>query len=119
MQKGSQQGYNLNWITGMQADICQGTIEPADACAHMDAGGQAAVDGDAARTTSHDSAGPRPQVATGSARTNWPGCWWAVWQSQQQGMVRYNCADSLDRTNAASYFAAVQVCPVTQLRTTC
>lgn len=24
-------------------------------------------------------------------------------------MVRYNCADSLDRTNAASYFGAVQV----------
>lgn len=23
--------------------------------------------------------------------------------------MRYNCADSLDRTNAASYFAAVQV----------
>lgn len=30
------------------------------------------------------------------------------WLSQQQGVVRYNCADSLDRTNAASYFGAVQ-----------
>ena len=27
----------------------------------------------------------------------------------QQGLARYNCADSLDRTNAATYFAAVQV----------
>lgn len=31
------------------------------------------------------------------------------WQSQQHGLERYNCADSLDRTNAASYFGAVQV----------
>lgn len=30
------------------------------------------------------------------------------WLSQQRGVVRYNCADSLDRTNAASYFGAVQ-----------
>ena len=31
------------------------------------------------------------------------------WQSQQHALERYNCADSLDRTNAASYFGAVQV----------
>ena len=31
------------------------------------------------------------------------------WRSRQNGVVRYNCADSLDRTNAASYFGAVQV----------
>eukprot|EP00898_Chlorokybus_atmophyticus_P001755 jgi/Chlat1/2580/Chrsp178S02444 len=28
---------------------------------------------------------------------------------RQHGVVRYNCADSLDRTNAASFFGAVQV----------
>ncbi len=33
------------------------------------------------------------------------------WHSQQHGLERYNCADSLDRTNAASYFGAVQVHP--------
>ena len=27
----------------------------------------------------------------------------------QRGVLRYNCADSLDRTNLASYFAAIQV----------
>jgi len=27
---------------------------------------------------------------------------------QQDGVIRFNCADSLDRTNAASFFAAVQ-----------
>lgn len=31
------------------------------------------------------------------------------WQQRQAGLLRYNCADSLDRTNAASYFIAVQV----------
>ena len=35
--------------------------------------------------------------------------WQARWQRRQQGVLRYNCADSLDRTNAASNFAAVQV----------
>ena len=31
------------------------------------------------------------------------------WRERQAGLLRYNCADSLDRTNAASYFIAVQV----------
>uniref|UniRef100_A0A0D9V0Q8 Phosphoinositide phosphatase SAC9 n=1 Tax=Leersia perrieri TaxID=77586 RepID=A0A0D9V0Q8_9ORYZ len=30
-------------------------------------------------------------------------------ESTQNGVVRFNCADSLDRTNAASYFGALQV----------
>jgi hypothetical protein len=32
-----------------------------------------------------------------------------VTTTYQRGVLRYNCADSLDRTNLASYFAAVQV----------
>ena len=32
-----------------------------------------------------------------------------VTSTYQRGVLRYNCADSLDRTNLASYFAAVQV----------
>ncbi|KAK9827235.1 hypothetical protein WJX81_000601 [Elliptochloris bilobata] len=43
------------------------------------------------------------------AETPWPGGWRARWEAQQRGCVRFNCADSLDRTNAASYFCAVQV----------
>lgn len=47
---------------------------------------------------------------TGSAGvTPYDARWQARWVRQQQGVLRYNCADSLDRTNAASYFAAVQV----------
>ncbi|XP_015578272.1 probable phosphoinositide phosphatase SAC9 isoform X2 [Ricinus communis] len=30
-------------------------------------------------------------------------------RSHQNGVIRFNCADSLDRTNAASYFGALQV----------
>ena len=35
--------------------------------------------------------------------------WQARWFRQQRGIMRYNCADSLDRTNVASFFGAVQV----------
>lgn len=31
--------------------------------------------------------------------------------ARQEGVIRFNCADSLDRTNAASFFGAVQVLP--------
>lgn len=41
--------------------------------------------------------------------TPYDNSWQANLQHSQQGVLRYNCADSLDRTNAASYFAAVQV----------
>ncbi|GFR51195.1 hypothetical protein Agub_g13542 [Astrephomene gubernaculifera] len=35
--------------------------------------------------------------------------WQAHWLRQQRGVTRYNCADSLDRTNVGSFFGAVQV----------
>ncbi|KXZ46422.1 hypothetical protein GPECTOR_43g858 [Gonium pectorale] len=35
--------------------------------------------------------------------------WRAHWMKQQRGVTRYNCADSLDRTNVGSFFGAVQV----------
>ncbi|KAL3148494.1 hypothetical protein ABBQ38_013936 [Trebouxia sp. C0009 RCD-2024] len=54
-----------------------------------------------------------PATATAHASqrccTKWDDRWHMRWQSQQHGLERYNCADSLDRTNAASYFGAVQV----------
>jgi len=45
----------------------------------------------------------------GGPRTDWCGKHTMCWQSQQQGLARYNCADSLDRTNIASFFICVQV----------
>lgn len=35
--------------------------------------------------------------------------WRVFWMRQQRGVTRYNCADSLDRTNVGSFFGAVQV----------
>lgn len=35
--------------------------------------------------------------------------WQARWFRQQRGLARYNCADSLDRTNVGSFFGAIQV----------
>ena len=40
--------------------------------------------------------------------TAWPGGWQMRWKREQRGVFRFNCADSLDRTNVASYFAATQ-----------
>jgi hypothetical protein len=40
--------------------------------------------------------------------------WVARWFKQQQGVTRYNCADSLDRTNVGSFFGAVQVSHVSR-----
>ena len=44
-----------------------------------------------------------------SCVTPWPPHHQMRWSSGQTSLLRFNCADSLDRTNAASYFAAVQV----------
>ncbi len=41
--------------------------------------------------------------------TPWGGNWKMVWDKRQTGILRYNCADSLDRTNAASCFAVLPV----------
>ena len=35
--------------------------------------------------------------------------WQVRWYRQQRGVMRYNCADSLDRTNVSSFFGALQV----------
>uniref|UniRef100_A0A1D2A0P7 Phosphoinositide phosphatase SAC9 n=2 Tax=Auxenochlorella protothecoides TaxID=3075 RepID=A0A1D2A0P7_AUXPR len=42
-------------------------------------------------------------------RTPWAGGWVAEWEARQAGVLRYNCADSLDRTNAATCFATLPV----------
>ena len=64
--------------------MSSGTLEPATSSPQHNDSGQSDI-------TFYDSA------------------WQVRWQQYQQGVLRYNCADSLDRTNAASYFAAVQV----------
>ena len=52
---------------------------------------------------------PNGQAALKKGQTMWADSWIVDFQCQQHGIIRYNCADSLDRTNAASYFGAVQV----------
>ena len=46
--------------------------------------------------------GAADHTGSGTAREKVTAQW-------QRGVLRYNCADSLDRTNLASYFAAIQV----------
>ena len=45
----------------------------------------------------------------GADVTRWGGRWKMAWDKRQAGILRYNCADSLDRTNAASCFAVLPV----------
>ena len=48
-------------------------------------------------------------VQPSAPATAWPPCWRMRWQAQQSGVLRFNCADSLDRTNAATCFAMLPV----------
>jgi len=41
--------------------------------------------------------------------TQWGDHWRMHWKQRQRGILRFNCADSLDRTNAASCFAMLPV----------
>ena len=41
--------------------------------------------------------------------TSWGQHWKMVWDKRQRAVLRFNCADSLDRTNAASCFAVLAV----------
>ena len=41
--------------------------------------------------------------------TPWGAGWQMAWRQSQQGLLRFNCADSLDRTNAATCFAILPV----------
>eukprot|EP00798_Chlamydomonas_sp_ICE-L_P004470 gene4470-14628_t len=51
------------------------------------------------------SPAPRSERCISSAGEGWQ----ARWFRQQRGLIRYNCADSLDRTNVSSFFGAIQV----------
>lgn len=50
------------------------------------------------------SAGPSGRCVSSAGQG-----WEVRWFKQQRGVTRYNCADSLDRTNVGSFFGAVQV----------
>jgi hypothetical protein len=82
------------------------TISKAQHCAECILCVQSGYPIGAAAVRSHCCAG----ASAGLAETPWAGGATVQWRQQQQGVLRYNCADSLDRTNAASYFVAVQVC---------
>jgi hypothetical protein len=64
----------------------------------------------AAVTSNGAAAASAAAVAAGQQGYSSAGQGWvARWFKQQRGVTRYNCADSLDRTNVGSFFGAVQV----------
>lgn len=80
----------------LQCGLASGTMEPAAE------GGQWAGEQQSAGGSGAGSAGEGPF-------TPWPPRWRMRWHRQQRGIVRFNCADSLDRTNAATCFAMLPV----------
>ena len=55
------------------------------------------------------STGGSSSSGSGTPATLWPPSWRMRWSGQQSGLLRFNCADSLDRTNAATCFAMLPV----------
>lgn len=78
----------------LQCGVASGTMEPA-----------AAPAAEQARSDSHGA----PAAAADGPFTPWGPRWRMRWRQQQHGIVRFNCADSLDRTNAATCFAMLPV----------
>ncbi|KAF6264364.1 hypothetical protein COO60DRAFT_1698391 [Scenedesmus sp. NREL 46B-D3] len=70
------------------------------------------LDMDAAAGSAAAVAGNGAAAAAAAGRQGYSSAgqgWVARWFKQQRGVTRYNCADSLDRTNVGSFFGAVQV----------
>jgi hypothetical protein len=75
----------------------------------------AAASSTAAVTSNGAAAAAAAAVAAGHQGYSSAGQGWvARWFKQQRGVTRYNCADSLDRTNVGSFFGAVQVSVVSE-----
>jgi hypothetical protein len=52
---------------------------------------------------------PKNNNASETDESPWGAHWKMCWKKRQKGILRFNCADSLDRTNAASCFAIMPV----------
>ena len=52
---------------------------------------------------------PSPTKECVGDESQWGDHWKMCWRKRQKGFLRFNCADSLDRTNAASCFAILPV----------
>ena len=105
----------------LQCDVSEGSLEPRGS--HGEQSTPQPPDQPPIGSSPADSSATAPAADPGSelpaaavgrgmpdgACTPYDSAWNVRWRSVQRGLGRYNCADSLDRTNAATYFAAVQV----------
>jgi hypothetical protein len=105
-----QTGFAAGWMEAApDAAPATPTAASAAAAAKPDASGAAS-----ASAASSGAAGEAPGTADTAAAeaapaTAWPPGWSMRWSRQQAGLLRFNCADSLDRTNAATCFAMLPV----------
>ena len=105
----------------LQCDVSEGTLEPRGSHSEqsmaqpLDQPRIGSSPAESAATAPAADPGPEPPAAAAGrgmpdgACTPYDSAWNVRWRAAQRGLGRYNCADSLDRTNAATYFAAVQV----------
>lgn len=82
-----------------QAGLAVGSMEPARQEGDSEGGSRA----------SSSDGGAEGGSESGHDLTRWGRGWQMRWRRRQLGLLRFNCADSLDRTNAASCFAMLPV----------
>ena len=85
--------------------LASGSMEPTpEALDHERRHGHHASLGQAAAGFEQQQSTDSSDGHSGAPSTPWGSGWRMRWASQQRGLLRINCADSLDRTNAASCF---------------
>ncbi len=123
MARAGSAGINVGALVRMHSCLCKSVLVPTEqgGLDHTDVARHIAV----YVCVSHAQVGsdhtdlarqglePPPNEQVGfhpSPCTSYAGMGWrARWFRQQRGITRYNCADSLDRTNVGSFFGAIQV----------
>lgn len=89
-----------------QTGFAWGWMEPVHPQAEQPSSNGSSSSATAAAVT---PGGDSSAAAAAAPATVWPPSWRMCWGGQQAGLLRFNCADSLDRTNAATCFAMLPV----------
>lgn len=107
-----QTGFAAGWMEPEAKRLPQGRTSPHPSSPNHPSSPSAAAA--AAAAAGGSSSFPVAAAAAAAAAadavaavpaTSWPPGWRMRWTAQQSGLLRFNCADSLDRTNAATCFA--------------
>lgn len=93
----------------LQTGFAWGWMEPAHPQAEEPSSNGSSSTATAAAAAVATAGDGGPAAASAAPATAWLPSWRMRWGGQQAGLLRFNCADSLDRTNAATCFAMLPV----------